>query len=291
MKHILFRALACLLLISTAAFGAGKASPAPTRIALLSDIHIMRGTNETQKALHQKHLAQAIAAVNAAKVDLVLVAGDLTENGTPEEMTEFKSRMKGLSAPVWFVPGNHDVGNKISGQKKPDSINPWRLARFEMHWGASFFTRELPGVRVVGMNSMLCGSAFGREERMWSYLEKKLAKPSAKPTLLLQHFPPFMKKANEPGGVYWTLEPFPRQRFLSLMRQGGVKAVLSGHTHTESISTQDGVLYVTTAPVAYGLPKGKQKEGWTLLAVSPTGEVDAKIQYLESAKAEQAAAK
>lgn len=281
MKHVLTILAALVLAIPTLS---GGTEAKATRIALLSDIHILRGTNVAQRELHQKHFAQAITEVNAEKVDLVLVAGDLTENGTPEEMADFKAQLKGLKAPAWYIPGNHDIGNKIiPGKTEKTPVNAWRLRRFEMHWGPSFFTRELPGVRVVGVNSPLCGTDFAREKRMWTYLEKKLSIPSDKPTIMFIHFPPFVKQPDEPGGVYWNLEPVPRQRLLSLARQGGVKAVLSGHMHTENRSTHDGVLYLTTPPVSFGLPKGKQKEGWTLVTVGQDGDVQAEFRYLNKA--------
>lgn len=115
---------------------------------------------------------------------------------------------------------------------------------------------------------------------MWDFLDKHLSERSDKPTILLLHFPPFVKSVEEPGGAYWNLEPFPRQRLLSLIRQSGVKVVLSGHMHTEKIVHHDGILFVTSPPVAYGLPKGKQKEGWTLITISPDGEAQAEFRYL-----------
>ena len=282
MKRISFTWAVCFAFL-TGALLAGERST-PTRIALLSDIHIMHGTNVAAKTLHRKHLAQAIADVNAAKVDLVLLAGDLTERGTPEEVGDFRQEMRGFNGRVWFVPGNHDVGNKRIPGKTPKpndgTVDAWRLTRFEMHWGPTFWTRERAGVRVIGINTSIIGSDFSREKKMWKMLEKQLAKPSDKPTLLLLHYPPFIKTPDEKS-AYFDLESAPRQRLLKLLKEGGVKAVLSGHTHTEIVNRNDGILYVTSPPVAYGLPKGKQKPGWTLVTVSPSGEVQTEFKYLK----------
>jgi 3',5'-cyclic AMP phosphodiesterase CpdA len=282
MKRILFTWAICLALLPGGLLAAEKDTP--TRIALLSDIHIMHGTNMAAKTLHRKHLRQAIAEVNAAKVDLVLVAGDLTEHGTPEEIGDFMEEKRVLTGRVWFVAGNHDVGNKLTPGKTPKPsdgcVTPWRLTRFEMHWGPTFWTRERAGVRVIGINTSIIGSDFGREKKMWSMLEKELAKPSDKPTLVLLHYPPFLKTADEKS-AYFDIEKPQRERFLKLVQVGGVKAVLSGHTHTEITNTWKGVRFVTTPPIAYGLPKGKQKPGWTLLKVSPSGEVETEFKYLK----------
>lgn len=282
MKRILFAWAVCVVFLTGALLASERTSP--TRIALLSDIHIMHGTNVATKTLHRKHFAQAIAEVNAAKVDLVLLAGDLTEHGTPEEVGDFMQEMKGFKGRVWFVPGNHDVGNKLIPAKTPkpsdNNITAWRLTRFEMHWGATFWTRERAGVRVIGLNASMMGSDFRREKQMWKMLEKELAKPSEKPTIVLLHYPPFVKTPDEKS-AYFDLESGQRERLFGLMKQGGVKAVLSGHTHTEITNQHDGIRYITSPPVAYGLPKGKQKPGWTLVTVSPSGEVKTEFQYLK----------
>ena len=282
MNRTISNAAICLLLAFSVAQAGEKAPLPPTRIALISDIHIMRGTNTTDRMKHRKHFDQAIAAVNAAKVDLALIAGDLTEHGTPEEMGDLKTQMKQLKAPAWFVVGNHDIGNKIiPGKVETNSVQSGRrLGRFEMRYGRSYWERELPGLRVIGLNAPLCGTGLPQEKKMWNFLEKKLATPADKPTLVLLHFPPFIKNADEPGGDYFNLEPFPRQRLLSLIRQGGVSAVLSGHRHTQSLSHYNGMLFVTSPPVAFGLPEGKQKEGWTLVTVSADGTANAEFRYL-----------
>ncbi|MES2464598.1 MAG: metallophosphoesterase, partial [Armatimonadota bacterium] len=58
--------------------------PPAARIALVSDTHTNFGT-EGDQPLYRERLAKVIAAVNGAGVDVVVVAGDLSENGTPEE--------------------------------------------------------------------------------------------------------------------------------------------------------------------------------------------------------------
>ena len=252
----------------------------PARVALLSDLHVTRGTKEEQP-FHQGRLERALAAVNAENVDLVLIAGDLTENGTRTEFADLRKQLQKLRAPVWYVPGNHDLGGKVVAGKKTDKdVTPQRVDTFEWRMGSSWFSREQACVRVIGLNASLFGSGLKAENAMWQWLENELAQPAPQPTLLLMHYPPFTQKPNEPGGVYWNLEPQPRQRLLQLAHQGGVRAILSGHVHTENVLRQDGILFVTTPPVAFGLPKGRQYRGWTLLTVTPQGEVQSEFRYL-----------
>ena len=249
----------------------------PVRIALLSDIHINRGTNQ---ALYQRHFDRAINAVNAAGVALVLVAGDLTEDGTPEQYEDFRGQLKKIQAPVWYVPGNHDVGNKVLPTASSPA-NSFRIARYELKLGPSWFVREHAGVRVIGVNSLLFGSKLPRERKQWEQLEQALAQPAKQPTLLLSHFPLFVKSPGEPGGAYWNLEPVPRMRLLSLLKLGGVSTVLSGHLHQSVTNRLDGTFHYTTPPISFGLPVGKQLPGWTLVSVPEKGPASVEFKPIE----------
>src|ERR1035437_3445470 len=87
------------------------------RIAFVSATHINMRTHESEMA-YSRRLHQTIAEINAAKVDLVLIGGDLTDGGTREQMALFKRKVKQLQAPVLFVAGNHDVGMVGDGTVK-----------------------------------------------------------------------------------------------------------------------------------------------------------------------------
>jgi predicted MPP superfamily phosphohydrolase len=247
-----------------------RAADGPTRIALISDLHVMLVATNNQQRLYPLRLARTVEAVNAAQVDLVLATGDLTEHGTEAAFAEFRRRVSGLKAPLLVVPGNHDIGNKrIPGANK-DVANFGRLRRYELNFGRSFFVREIAGVRIVGVNSCILGTRLSREKQMWNFLEEQLAEPSKTPTLLMMHHPPFLKDIDEPGGDYFNLEPYPRARLLGLARQGGVAAILSGHIHRGLTNRVQNTVLLTTPPVAFGLQKGKPMEGWTLLTVAGT---------------------
>lgn len=258
---------------------AGHAEP-PIRIALVSDTHTTRGADEDQPR-YRGRLDRVIAAVNAAQVDLVVIAGDLTQNGKPEEIDDFKKQIEGFRAPVYYVPGNHDVGGKrIAG--KDNGPPAARVEAYERGLlGPSFFARESAGVRMIGVNSPILGSGLPLEAEMWGFLEKELARPATKPTVLFMHYPLFVKTPEEPGGAYWNVEPEPRGRLLALLKQGGVRTVLTGHLHYQLINRHDGILFVTTPPVSFGLPRGIQLEGWTLVTLPPQGEAQIEFQTIK----------
>ena len=128
-------------------------------------------------------------------------------------------------------------------------------------------------MRVVGLNSCLFGTGFKEEAEQWKFLEKELAGPHRTPTLVLEHYPAFLKAVDEPRQGVWNVPPEPRQRLIQLLKQGGARALLSGHLHRPITNRLDGILFLSNAAIAFGLPRDKQEEGWMLLTVPREGEV------------------
>jgi predicted MPP superfamily phosphohydrolase len=75
-------------------------------IAQLSDVHVGGGR------YREELLRMAIEEINAAEPDVVVVAGDLTDEGYPDQYPLAKEELSALSCPqVVRVPGNHDARN------------------------------------------------------------------------------------------------------------------------------------------------------------------------------------
>ena len=254
----------------------------PTRIALVSDTHVNRGTAEDQP-LYRGRLEKVIAAVNAEKVDFVLIAGDLTQNGKPDEIADFKTQVRGFTAPAYWVPGNHDVGNKRlpNGTGGPENE---KIELIERELGPSYWARDLGELRVIGVNSQIFGSGLAREPEAWTWLEHELAASSMRPKIVVMHMPPFVKTADEPGGVSWNFEPEPRARVLALLHRYGVRTVLTGHLHRQLVNHDKEILIVTTPPVSFGLPRATAPQGWTLVTIPKEGEAQYEFRSVRDAE-------
>ena len=162
------------------------------RIALVADTHLNLETNG-EDAAFAPHFDKAIAQVNAARVDFVLIAGDLTQSGKPEEYADFKAKLKAFHAPVWFVPGNHDVGNKFNSGKS-EHVTRARVRDYEEKMGPDWFSTNAAGVRIIGIDSSLLGSGLEREKDMWMFLESELAAPVPVPTLFVHALSAFCER-------------------------------------------------------------------------------------------------
>ncbi len=70
------------------------------RIAAAGDVHASEATRD--------RIARAFGEVEAG-ADVVLLAGDLTTTGEPEQAKVLAAALRGLSIPVFAVLGNHDL--------------------------------------------------------------------------------------------------------------------------------------------------------------------------------------
>ena len=75
---------------------------AQTRIAHWADRHVSPGNRNSQK------LKEVVAEINADPTQIVIVAGDLTNEGSDEELKCVKGILDGLKKPQFVVPGNHE---------------------------------------------------------------------------------------------------------------------------------------------------------------------------------------
>ena len=81
MRRILYTLLLALISLSASA---------QTRIALLADLHVSPGNRNSQK------LKEVVEEINASSAQIVIVAGDLTNEGSDEELKCVKGILDGL---------------------------------------------------------------------------------------------------------------------------------------------------------------------------------------------------
>jgi 3',5'-cyclic AMP phosphodiesterase CpdA len=248
------------------------------QFAILGDSHLNHATTG-EEATYASHFEKAIKQVNAAGVNFVLIAGDLTQSGKPDEFSQCKTEISKFSVPVWVVPGNHDVGNKFFPFDKGEHITLTRLESYEKQIGPSWSSADCAGVHIVCINSSLLGSGFEQEKQMWAFLEKELGASTLKPTILLMHYPLFLRDPDETGN-YWNLEPVQRARLLCLLKKSNIKMVLSAHLHKPLVKYRDGIQFITTGATSFGIPSGKQAEGWTSITILKNGRTAVTFQAI-----------
>ncbi len=133
------------------------------RIAQISDLHV-----SVEKPAFVGNMHRILDAVRAEKPDLLLNTGDLGLFGERDngDLALALEAHRELGLETRFLPGNHDVGEHPD---IPDRV--WveeaSLDRYRSQAGPDFWTLDLPGWRLVGLNSLIVGPASPATLSSW----------------------------------------------------------------------------------------------------------------------------
>jgi 3',5'-cyclic AMP phosphodiesterase CpdA len=203
------------------------------KIVHISDLHFGH---------HDPILAEGFAAdINSLHADLIVASGDFTQVGTEEEFRQARAFLDMLTAPVFAVPGNHDVPALNIFRR---FLNPYGLYRKYIAEDLEPYL-EMDGVVLVGMRT----SRRARLEWNWGHgtisrgqledLDERFARasPNAVRVIVAHHpllFPtqPMMQKTKRVKRADEALATFA---------QLGVRLVLSGHFHLSYVRKHESL--------------------------------------------------
>jgi len=216
-------------------------------IAQLSDVHV-------GGSRYDEHLLRtAIAEIDAAEPDLVVVAGDLTDDGYPDQYPLAKEELSAISCPhVVRVPGNHDARNV-------------GYLRFEDTFGARDSRERLSlsglDVAIVSVDSSkpdLDEGEIGREHYGW--IEEGFAgRADLRLFVCHHHLVPIPGTGRERNQVRDAGD------MLSLLRRCEVDLVLSGHRHVPYVWPIAGMLLVHSGTVSTSRTRGFPHPAYNLI--------------------------
>jgi 3',5'-cyclic-AMP phosphodiesterase len=218
-------------------------------IAQLSDVHV-GGARYRQDLLRT-----AIKEVNAAEPDLVVVAGDLTDDGYPDQYPIAARELDELSCPqVVLVPGNHDARN-VGYLRYEDTFGA-RDSRMRMSVGGD----DVALVAVDSSKPDLDEGEIGREHYAW--IEEGFAADAELRIFVCHHH-----LVPVPGTGRERNQVLDAGDVLSLLRQCGVDVVLSGHRHVPYVWPIAGMLLVHSGTVSTLRTRGFPHPAYNLIRV------------------------
>ena len=253
----------------------------PTRIALLSDPHVSTGKEGTWKLYHRTRdrFRAALADCAARDVDAVAVAGDLTEDGRPEDFAWIRGELDALAVPLLAVPGNHDVPKSFDQHDTPS------LDAFEAAYAPDGFPAvvEVGGVTLVGLNSAAApdGSLASTHDGAVSpdQLEglDAVLENAENPIVVAHHNLPGLGA----GGEAWLPHDPVRDAdsLLAVLERHDVPLHVSGHIHVPMVARTAGVTGLV-CPALCSFP-----QAYLLLDVDSDGTT---VTYVPVATSEEA---
>ena len=207
------------------------------KLAILSDVHVTPGNANEGK------LREAVAEINATDVDAVMLTGDLTNEGSDEQLSNIKGILDEITHPFYIIPGNHENNWSQSACKTFNDL-----------WGSDRFVFTIDNLVVVGMNCgpfMKMGDGhIKQEDLLW--LDSTLTamvKPGMQ-VLSVNHYP--------------ILDDLDNYRaYVDILKKYPVVTHQCGHYHTWRLYETDGINGV----MVRALDMGGGNYGYTLMNI------------------------
>ncbi len=251
------------------------------RIAHLTDLHI--GLARAPRAAD--NLKKAVEIINQRGVDAVLVTGDIGE--TPRAWDEARDILKHCKAPVYYVPGNHDIHSND-------------FDRYRHVFGDDFYKVQVRYVTIYGFDSEAYGNydSYDADKvqlqpqsdeaqqnlarmRQWKEEEAEQhqqhvaerAQEGAQPHVVIgmQHIP-IARDGNMPpdGRPYWFIPEQDRKRETETLKKLGIHDMLCGHWHHRDVFKYDGITWHVGSATSWLTFGGEL--GFDIDTIAPNGE-------------------
>jgi 3',5'-cyclic AMP phosphodiesterase CpdA len=220
-------------------------TPAPAHtLVQLTDLHLVAEGDDlpggVDTAAVLESALQTIAGAGIAPAALVLT-GDLTEHGRPEEYRRLRAIVEPAAArlgvPLVYAAGNHDdraaLREHLLGV--PGSAAPLD------------HTVRVGDLRIIVLDSTVPGHPHGTlEPEQLAWLRAEMSEPAPAGTVLALHHPPLPSAVPLAASIPLVNRP----ELAAALAGSDVRLVLAGHTHVASAGTLGGITVWTGGPLA-----------------------------------------
>jgi len=189
-------------------------------------------------------------AGHVEKPELLFIAGDLAEDGAPDQLGRVKEIFAGLKLPIYVVPGNHDFTKKEE-RKTYDDLFPDRLNYVFDHGGWQFVALD------TTEGTKFQNTTIGDATLKW--LDDELPKlDKKKPLVVVTHFP---------LGEGVRMRPKNADEVLKRLKEYNLRAVFSGHYHAFTEKKTGDAVLTTNKCCAFskGNHDGTKEKGYFLV--------------------------
>lgn len=209
-----------------------------TLIAHISDLHV------SNSDFDEDIFMQAVTEINQLNPDMIILTGDITENGYYKEFKQATRYLELFEAPLFAVPGNHDARN-LGYQTFEELIGErsWKLTL-----GDEF--------TVIGLDSSTPdenGGQVGRPQHMWleHQLDECVINENFSIVALHHHVVSIPNTGRERNVLADAGD------ILSTLTTHEVDLILSGHKHVPNIWKLNKTIIVNAGSLCSDKLRGK----------------------------------
>ena len=223
-------------------------------IAHISDLHVSKAD------FNEEMFLQAVSEINALQPDMIILTGDLTNNGYYTEFEQATKYLEMFEAPLFAIPGNHDARN-LGYQTFEELVGErsWKLTL-----GDEF--------TVIGLDTSSPDESrgnIGKPQHLWLEHQLDECVINEKFSIVALHhhvisIPQTGRERNvlsDAGDVLETLTTHE------------VDLILSGHKHVPNIWRINNTLVVNAGSLCSYKLRGKIKNSYNIYYISE-GEIE-----------------
>ena len=202
-------------------------------VAQITDSHIKREPGRGDGSPDEM-LRRAVSLVADAQPDVLLLTGDIADDGSTEAYQRVAKAVAGLGVPVLATAGNHDLPAEVAatlGATDEIAIGGWR---------------------ILLVDTSIPATEWGRIDM--AALLRRLGPADGPPTVLALHHPPITTSTHP-----WMRLENGDELVAALSARGDVRVVLSGHLHEAFNVVHGGVSYIGCSSSFYSIKHRNQQ--------------------------------
>jgi 3',5'-cyclic AMP phosphodiesterase CpdA len=226
------------------------------RIAQISDTHL-----SDSKPFFVDNFVRIGEAIRASNPDLLLNSGDISLDGAADEadLAAAKLLHDGLGLPMRFLPGNHDLGDSQDAPGHSEApIDAERRDRYVRYFGADWWSFDVPGWRLIGINAQLLGSDLSATEDQHAAVSDAVTGIGRRKLALFLHKPLFDQSADETAITGRFVNPVPRRLLLADLGAAVPSLVVCGHVHQYRETWSGETRHVWGTSTGFVIPDRRQ---------------------------------
>ncbi len=225
-----------------------------------SDTHLGFGRsnwmNFKLNARSGEELEAALRQLKREGADFAILGGDMTDGGRASQYKDLDSVVKRAGLPVYGCIGNHDTF--VDSRADVAKIIPKLFPSGPENTDYAFSPKKLP-LRFIVLDGSYWRDKDGKihdykakgadnttyRAGMHDWLRKTLAEDTKTPTLVVSHYPFYLRRGVSPvSGYDLGKTSLDRKTVALLDATPNVVATLNGHLHCNEAATRNGITYL-----------------------------------------------
>lgn len=267
MKKIISVLLALTMIFSIGAIGVSAEDANELKVTVANDLHYSHNYNAANtNTIYTTDYANKVSTgqlrleseliidefLSRAEGDVILLPGDITDNGTEAEHTYMAAKLEAYEAAtgkrVYLIPGNHDYMQHRGGKMNAEKM---KANYYDLCYGEAITVDTETASYVADLDSeyrLLAidattkpGQDQNLDERLYSWMETQLkaAQAEGKKVIAISHYN-LLEHLIFMQYLHANSILTPELNIPELFAQYNVKYTFTGHTHDSDIAAYTG---------------------------------------------------